>query len=129
VDFDPDVVRALGAQGLDVRYGDAEDAHLLEQLPLARIGCIVSTLPRPEINASLLQALKSAGYAGHSVVAAHDEEAAARSQQAGAEHVLYPYRDAADHAAALVVQLVQTDATPHDARAEHAARKSSVHPA
>lgn len=106
VDFDPDVVRALAARGHDVRYGDAEDVHLIEQLPLGRIGCIVSTLPQPDINASLLQTLAAGGFRGSTVVTAHDEMSQVRAADAGAHHVLHPYRDAADHAAALIAGIV-----------------------
>ncbi|MBL8340264.1 MAG: cation:proton antiporter [Rubrivivax sp.] len=106
VDFDPDVVRRLVARGLDVRYGDVEDVHLVEQLPLPHIRCIVSTLPQPEVNAQLVQTLAAAGYAGSTVVTAHDEADGARATAAGARHVLHPYRDAADHGAEQVAALV-----------------------
>ncbi len=102
IDFDPEVVRALRARGIDARFGDAEDLHLLEALPLSRIRWIVSTLPQPQINAALLQTLSALGYAGATAVTVHRDEDARELAAAGASHVLHPYRDAADFAAALV---------------------------
>lgn len=103
-DFDPEVVRSLRARGIDARFGDAEDLHLLETLPLARVRWIVSTLPQPEINAALLQTLGAIGYGGTSAVTVHRDEDAATLAAAGANHVLHPYRDAADYAAQVIAE-------------------------
>lgn len=115
IDFDPEVVRALRARGIDARFGDAEDLHLLETLPLARIRWIVSTLPQPEINAALVRTLSALGYAGASAVTPHGDEDAAEMKSVGASHVLQPYRNAADFAADLVEGGL--DALPARARA------------
>ena len=111
-DFDPEVVRGLQARGIDARFGDAEDLHLLETLPLARTRWIVSTLPQPEINAALLQTLGSLGYGGASAVTVHRDEDAAVMAAAGATHVLQPYRNAADFAADLVGAALGQPAAP-----------------
>jgi Trk K+ transport system NAD-binding subunit len=102
VDIDADALRALRARGFDVRFGDAEDAHLLELLPLAGARWIVSTIPTPALNVALLKALRAHGYAGPIAVAVHDESDGKAAQAAGATHLLFPYRDAADYAAGLV---------------------------
>jgi len=104
IDFDPEVVRTMRGHGIDTRFGDAEDQHLLETLLLAGIRWIVSTLPQPEINAVLLQTLAALGYAGATAVTVHHDDDATALAAAGANHVLHPYRDAADFAAALVTQ-------------------------
>jgi len=104
IDFDPEAVRTMRARGIDTRFGDAEDQHLLETLPLAGIRWIVSTLPQPEINAVLLQTLAALGYAGATAVTVHHDDDATALAAAGASHVLHPYRDAADFAADLVTQ-------------------------
>jgi Kef-type K+ transport system membrane component KefB len=104
IDFDPEVVRALQQRGIDARFGDAEDLHLLETLPLTRIRWIICTLPQPEINAALLQALAALGYHGASAVTVHHDDDGATLAAAGASHVLHPYRNAADFAADLVTR-------------------------
>jgi len=103
-DFDPEVVRGMQARGIDARFGDAEDLHLLETLPLGRIRWIFSTLPQPEINVAVLQTLGALGYGGASVVTVHRDEDADIMATAGATHVLHPYRNAADYAAQLVAE-------------------------
>jgi len=107
-DFDPEVIRALQARGMDARFGDAEDLHLLETLPLATVRWIVSTLPVPEINAALLQSLAAAGFDRGTAVTVHSDEDAAAMETVGATLVLHPYRDAADFAAEHLADAVQT---------------------
>ena len=107
-DFDPEVIRALQARGMDARFGDAEDLHLLETLPLAAVRWIVSTLPVPEINSALLQSLGALGFERGTAVTVHSDEDAAAMEAVGATLVLHPYRDAADFAAEHLAEAVQT---------------------
>jgi Kef-type K+ transport system membrane component KefB len=104
VDFDPEAVRALQADGVDARFGDAEDPHLLATLPLDETRSVVSTLPSVEANRGLIDALRRHGYSGPITVAvASDWEGHADElRRAGATDLLYPYRDAADHAGAFL---------------------------
>lgn len=106
-DFDPEVIHALQARGFDARFGDAEDLHMLEALPLTTVRWIVSTLPESEINVALLQTLAARGFAGGSAVTVHSDEDAAAMEAVGATFVLHPYRNAADFAADLLANSVQ----------------------
>ena len=105
IDFDPEVVRARRAEGLDARFGDAEDPHFLTELPLASARWVVSTLPSVESNRSLISALRGHGYRGPISVVLHSdfEPDAETLRMLGATHLLYPHRDAADFAAETVV--------------------------
>jgi hypothetical protein len=100
VDFDPEAVRALRAEGVDARFGDAEDPHLLAALPLDEARSVVSTLPSVDANLGLIDGLRRHGYRGPIMVAVQsDWEPHAESlRKAGATDLLYPHRDAADHA-------------------------------
>ncbi len=104
VDFDPEAVRALRADGIDARFGDAEDPHLLATLPLADARSVVCTLPSVEANHALIDALRRHGYEGPITVAVHTdwEPHAETLRNAGATDLLYPHRDAADHAGAFL---------------------------
>ena len=104
VDFDPEAVRALQADGVDARFGDAEDPHLLAALPLDETRSVVSTLPSVDANLGLIDGLRRHGYDGPITVAvASDwEPHADELRRAGATDLLYPYRDAADHAGAFL---------------------------
>lgn len=112
VDFDPEVVRLARRHGLDVRFGDAEDAELTATLPLGQARWVVSTLSDANINHALIAALRAHGYTGRVAVAAHNEADAHGLKKAGAEQVFHPYFDAADHAADRLQQFLgATEAT------------------
>ncbi|HQT35093.1 MAG TPA: cation:proton antiporter [Thiobacillus sp.] len=102
VDFDPEAVRLARRHGLDVRFGDAEDAELPATLPLRQARWVVSTLPDANINRALIAALRAHGYTGRVAAAAHNEADADALKQAGAEQVFHPYYDAADYAAEML---------------------------
>jgi Kef-type K+ transport system membrane component KefB len=99
VEFDPEAVRQRRREGLDVRFGDAEDPEFPETLPLARARWVISTLPQVEINLTLLKALRAHGYRGRLAMAAHAEHDAGVLRKAGVDKVFSPYTDAADFAA------------------------------
>ena len=111
VDFDPEAVRALRAEGLPVHYGDAEDPEFLESLPLAAVRCVVTTLPQPEASRALLHALQSARYTGAVAGAARDAVHARLLAAAGVAPVFNPFDDAADHAAQQLAHLLRQPET------------------
>ncbi len=99
VDFDPEVVRRARHHGLDVRFGDAEDAELPASLPLGEVNWVVSTLPDADINRIFIAALRQHGYIGKVAVATHNEEDACVLKKSGADLIFFPYSDAAEYAA------------------------------
>jgi Kef-type K+ transport system membrane component KefB len=111
VDFDPEAVRALRAEGLPVHYGDAEDPDFLESLPLAAVRCVITTLPQPEASRALLHALQSARYTGAVAGAARDAVHARLLAAAGVAPVFNPFDDAADHAAQQLAHLLRQPET------------------
>lgn len=106
VDFDPEVVDALRARGLDLRFGDSQDADFLDSLPLARAAWIISTLPDLQSNRQLLRELSHRDLAGEVAFVARDDAQGALLKQAGAPVVLYPVRNAVDYVAEQIGQWV-----------------------
>ncbi len=98
VDFDPDLVRRQGGNGYAVRYGDAEDPEFLASLPLGQVRWILSSVREMPINLALLYGLRDQGYSGQVAVTAHSFQNAEQLKDAGADHVLMPYADAAAEA-------------------------------
>jgi Trk K+ transport system NAD-binding subunit len=98
VDFDPQVVSAGSGGAFSVRYGDAEDPELLENLPLQHTRWVVNAIPGAEANLTLIKALRDHGYPGKVVLTAHSQREAEAYHQAGADKVLWPYVDAAEQA-------------------------------
>jgi len=104
VDFDPAAVDALQGQGIDACYGDGEDPELTEQLPLMQARCVISTMPDPVANRSLIDSLKHAGFKGSIMLTAH-HPADVRALQGLPEHeLLLPFKDAAERTAERVDQ-------------------------
>lgn len=99
VDFAPDELEIARARGLNVFYGDAEDADFLSHLPLHTAHLMVSTIPQREVNAILFRALRSNGFKGQITLSAFHEGDAEAFHHAGAGSVLSPYADAAESAA------------------------------
>ncbi|MBE0599654.1 MAG: cation:proton antiporter [Desulfuromonadales bacterium] len=99
VDFDPQAIDLFREEGMTVSYGDSEDPEILEHLPLAQAGWVISAIPGRDVNLTLLKALRQKGYGGKVVLTAHTEEDADYYRQAGADKVLWPFIDAAEQAA------------------------------
>ncbi len=98
LDFDPQVVSSLDTGHFAVRYGDAEDPELLEQLPLDQARWVINAIPGEKTNLAILHGLKKRNYQGKVVLTAHNQEQADLFHQAGAHKVLWPYVDAAEQA-------------------------------
>lgn len=113
VDFDPQVVAALRAEGWWAEYGDAEDPEFPCALPLGRCRWIVSTMPHLHTNRSLLLALREHGYRGCIALTAHSSADGRVLEDAGADLVLLPFIDAASEAADRLT------AEPKEPPAEH----------
>lgn len=91
VDFDPQVVHALEATNVPVRYGDADDEAFLEELPLKHTKAIISTLPDFDVNLSLLERLRTMNPNAVIMTVAQTLEEAMALYEAGAAYVILPH--------------------------------------
>lgn len=98
VDFNPELVRTGDVMGYPVRYGDAEDPEFIASLPLARSRWVVSTVRERQVNQALIHSLRNLAYGGRLAVTAHDFTEVASLEQAGADLVMVPFKDAAREA-------------------------------
>lgn len=105
VDFDPEALAAWRKAGQDGAFGDATDPEFLGHLPLAQARAVVSAVPRTrgplteaDLQVALVQGLRSAGFRGTVALAADTPEQEPVLRAAGADLVLTPFADAADHA-------------------------------
>ncbi len=110
VDFDPELVRIMQRHKLPVRFGDAEDPAFIESLPLAGAAWVVTTLPEPHVNSSLLAALKAEGITGKVAGVVRDESVGSALAEAGADRIMNPFQDGADHAAESFALEIETKA-------------------
>jgi Kef-type K+ transport system membrane component KefB len=99
VDFDPEALALARKEGLNVCYGDAEDADFLAHLPVLQARALVSTIPQRDINALLLRAVRGLSFRGQITLSAFHEGDIEAFHHAGGANVLRPYTDAAQTAA------------------------------
>jgi Kef-type K+ transport system membrane component KefB len=102
VDFDSKAVTAWHQQGLQARYGDAEDPEFPGTLPLIDAEWVVSTITQLDINLALLDALRHHGYLGKKAMTALTEREAEILKESGADLILSPFVDAAKEATELL---------------------------
>jgi Kef-type K+ transport system membrane component KefB len=99
VDFDPELVRGAAHANVPVRFGDASDPGLLDQLPLASAQWVVVTLPDPDVALALVAALRAHHFRGRIALAARSGEDVRRLSRTHPDRLFRPFQDAADHAA------------------------------
>ncbi|MDZ4348693.1 MAG: cation:proton antiporter family protein [Xanthomonadaceae bacterium] len=99
VDFDPEVLAKESTKSVQVLFGDAEDDEFLANLPLASTRWVVSGLRSADLDYDLVRNLRRMGYRGRIAVTAHSTAEGRRLTEAGADEILLPFHDAADHAA------------------------------
>ena len=112
VDFDPETARAWRDKGLSVRYGDGTEAELLDSLPLADCGWVVSTLPDLSSNRGLLQALWAHHFTGELAIVARNDEDGLQLKQLGVPTVIYPMRNAVDFAVDSLAGIIRHSRNP-----------------
>ena len=99
VDFDPELVRGAAHATVPVRFGDATDPALIDDLPVASARWAVVTLPDPEVALALVAALRAHRFGGRIALAARSGEDMRRLAHIHPDLLLRPFQDAADHAA------------------------------
>jgi hypothetical protein len=104
IDFNPKSIRRLKEDNIPHRYGDAEDVDFLEELNLAKVKMIISTIPDLKVNMTLLKYYRRINPSGIIILVAHDTNEAKEFYLAGATYVVVPHNLGAHHAAKMVAQ-------------------------
>jgi Kef-type K+ transport system membrane component KefB len=116
VDFDPEALRTCRARGVDAVYGDIFDPDLPRQLPVGGAKWAICSVPAHDTGLThqdprivVLQALRTHDFRGRIAVTSHWTHETQDLERAGADLVLLPFSDAAERAAALVVESVRPE--------------------
>ncbi|MBS3803509.1 MAG: cation:proton antiporter [Oleiphilaceae bacterium] len=101
VDFDPETVRRWRHVGLEVVFGDASDEDFVATLPLEQAEWVVSAMPDHERGVThtdprtvLINSLKEHGFEGKIAVSTQNPDEQDFLNEAGADVVFMPFRDA-----------------------------------
>jgi Kef-type K+ transport system membrane component KefB len=105
VDHDPQALARLPHPHVQTLYGDAEEPELALALPMTSAGCVVSTIPNRDVNLSLLNGIRAAGFTGPYLATAHNRVDARLLRGAGVDVVLDPFTAAAEHSSELIRKL------------------------
>jgi len=109
IDFSPEAVRQWRARGLEAAYGDATDPEFIASLPLETAKWSILTVPvhmiglsHQETRTTLLQTIRKLGYPTKVALVSHTSADTENLRSLGADLVLEPFEEAADHAAAII---------------------------
>jgi len=90
VDYNPEVVSSLRKEGYNVKYGDASNLEVLNELDLRNVNLIISTIPHSETNSLLLKQIRSENKNAIIFMTAHNVNDASELYVLGANIVLIP---------------------------------------
>ncbi|MCB9362819.1 cation:proton antiporter [Candidatus Woesearchaeota archaeon] len=91
VEYDPDVIEQLKAEGIPCVYGDANDSELLDKLDLEEAKMVVSTIPNVDTNLLIAAKLRAVNEKSILAVVSHQIDEAIRLYEEGASYVIMPH--------------------------------------
>lgn len=99
VDFDPVVINDLKTMNKDIIYGDLDDSELLADIPIKKMGKIISTIPNNELSVQLIKMSKQDNVEVEIFVTANNKMAYNQLKNYGFDDtkILQPHQMAALH--------------------------------
>lgn len=97
VDFNPHSISYLQSKRLNHYYGDAGDVEFLEELPLAELKIVISTVPDVAANTLLIRKLREFNQEVVIIVTALNVKSAKLLYEQGASYVVLPHYLGAEH--------------------------------
>ncbi len=91
IDHDPQKIKEFQKKGVEVVYGDSEDAEFLDSLPLNKTKMVVSTIPSFNTNSLILEKVKKFNKNAITIMVAYHAEEAIKLYGEGASYVIIPH--------------------------------------
>ncbi|MCR4328971.1 MAG: cation:proton antiporter [Candidatus Roizmanbacteria bacterium] len=104
IDFNPESIRRLEGEGILYKYGDAQDVEFLEELGLANMNLVVSTIADIEANTLLVRHTRMNNKKAIIIVLSQRIDEAIALYEEGATYVLMPHYLGAQYAARMLVE-------------------------
>ncbi|MBF8964430.1 cation:proton antiporter [Pontibacter sp. FD36] len=108
-DINPAIVNNWTENDLNAVYCDAEDPDLAEVLPIKKVSNVISTISEVNVNIALMKLLWHHDFQGQVAVTATSDRAVVALREAGAQFILEPYKDSAQHVAEMFSHEVEKD--------------------
>lgn len=119
IDHDPETVRRLESEGIDVEYGDAADWDFLDSLDFGAAELVISTIPSNEVNHLIHRAVKQDNQDAVVMVVAHKVTDALMHYEEGVDYVILPHFLGGKYAAELVVKFRADKSRYEHLRSKH----------
>ena len=91
VDFNPKSIEKLEKRGIPHFFGDAADVEFIESLPLEKANLIISTLPEPDDQATLIKSIRKRSKNVKIIANLHHIRNLDMLYEAGANYVMLPH--------------------------------------
>jgi voltage-gated potassium channel Kch len=91
VDYDPEIIEHLEAQGIRHAYGDATDIEFLDEIGVDKAQLVVCTIPEFNVNQELLHYLEKENPKAAFICHANSYDEAIKLYQFGASYVMLPH--------------------------------------
>jgi len=102
VDYNPATISYLLNEGIECKYGDADDSEFLDELNLSHTKLIFSTIPEFETNLLLINKIKQTNKNAIIIVVSHNIEEANKLYSEGATCVIMPHFLGGGHASMMI---------------------------
>ena len=102
IDFDPKTIIKLAKEGVDCKYGDANDSELLSELNFSKTKMIVSTIHDSDTNLLLINKIRESNKKAIITVVSHQIDEAIKLYDAGATYVLMPHFLGGHHVSTMI---------------------------
>ncbi len=105
VDYNPDTVKELSSEGVEIEFGDATDINFLETIEASKIKLIVSTIPNLEANTLIIETIRKQNKNSAFMMVAHSIKDALYLYDLGADYVILPHFLGGRYAADMMLKL------------------------
>lgn len=102
IDYNPETIFELSKNGIECRYGDADDEEFLRELNLSKTKMVVSTIPELETNLLLINKIRQKNKDMIIIVVSHNIEETNILYSKGATYVIMPHFLGGSHASKMI---------------------------
>lgn len=105
VDHNPELIKRLEEEGIDVVFGDAGNIDFLESIDMSKTNLVVSTVPDAETNILIKKTISAIHPKATVIVVSHKIDEALEHYERGVDYVVLPHFLGGHYASSLVVKL------------------------
>ncbi len=102
VDYNPEIIESLAAEGHHCLYGDVADEEIVDRMNLKNITLLISTVPGLNDNLYLIKRTKSVNKKAKIIMTASDIEETLVLYNHGADYVIMPHFLGGEHGSAII---------------------------